>query len=692
MDNTQAIGALQSWREYAATQDPQAKQLKDSHLRLIVKSGVQTVDELQQRFPPIVGRFAQQIVDVLDGLDTDGVRGAHAASHEAEEDISPFAVPSRRSQPEQPQPSHTPTPVSPTTDTADKVDPEGFARYDYSMMAEEVSSCDYRELPAGGHQLRWKPLVSDAACVIYRVISADEAQPFSPDQSRVISVTIGTRAIDDAPFEHATRYYQVWANEGADVEDAKLEQPRLVYETAVVAPVQNVDLREDEGRVIGQWDVLPGTTNVQVFRVPVELSRMGMGNPQFRINADDTNLGGFVDAAAERGKHYIYQVLAEASVVQMQQGQQNQVNLLSSPFIKDLTISVQHEQVLDLEFALKDGETPSFDLRWTPPRGGRVLVYRTMEPPAPGLDRQPREMGALEASSFSADDRLGHPVIIEDDHALMRDVPWPRDWTRAYFTAVVLIGDKGFVGNTVRGVRVGTARDLKIVERVEQQIVSFTWPKGADTVYGFRCSENTTDEQALQGAPLFEISSNDYRQYGGYWFNPGQLAAERCDIVLVPSAFDGGRRAYGQPTRTTYRGLTLLRYQIEQTVVRREPVLRLQVTSPSPIRARIQFALIYRPDRLPLSITDGTALKVMPDVEGGGQPSALLTYQQVSPQAVPGMGWRTCGGDFDPSRGFVRLFLRLQKEALQTVALLDPPVYGLRLTPKQSWLSFGGKE
>ena len=94
--------------------------------------------------------------------------------------------------------------------------------------------------------------------------------------------------------------------------EALAAQPRLHAAGLVVARVRGMAVRDDSGRVIGQWTVFPGVRAVHVERVPI--GEAGAGGPHFRILARDENLNGFVDSDAEGGRRYIYRARCEVVV------------------------------------------------------------------------------------------------------------------------------------------------------------------------------------------------------------------------------------------------------------------------------------------------------------------------------------------------------------------------------------------
>src|SRR5690606_11202158 len=175
----------------------------------------------------------------------------------------------------------------------------------------------------------------------------DEQRPYSPDRADLVAVVPddGTgptlTALDQRPFTAAIRHYQLWCNTGPSPEAAARDQPRLIGEKAVVSQVLDVELREDEGRVIGQWSVWYGIDRVHIYRTPVERARPGQPDPRYRILAGEANLGGFVDNDAERGRRYLYQFCTEAVV--------DDVPQLSGAVTHEVSVSAVVDPITDLE-------------------------------------------------------------------------------------------------------------------------------------------------------------------------------------------------------------------------------------------------------------------------------------------------------------------------------------------------------
>ncbi|MFP5347638.1 MAG: hypothetical protein ACLGIA_11515 [Actinomycetes bacterium] len=542
---------------------------------------------------------------------------------------------------------------------------EEFAAYDFSSPDAPPPGQLRASVREEQVSLSWKPYETDQSTVLYRVVSSDEFEPYAPEKAApVTGPTTGLRAVDVRPLTSAVRFYQVWANAGSDVADAVEQQPVLHARQLLVSPVRHLELREDSGRVIGQWSVFPGTSRVHVYRIPIEKAATGGLDPSHRILHLEPNLGGFVDGDAQRGRRYVYQVAAEAVV--------DGVTLLSAPVSQDVLVSTVLEQVQDLDFTFRgDADDASFDLTWRTPRGGRVVVYRTTTPPRAGATAASMPEPALEQASLASADRLAHPIsALEGGRSVMRDVPWPASWHRAFFTPVTLLDGQARVGRTRTAARSAPVRDVRIVERVQQQVVTFAWPQGADAVQAYIGAKDQTSAAAMSARPV-EISKARYEQLGGLTFS-APLPRHGCSLHLVSVTFEGGSKITGDPTSVEYPGLVELRYDVadRRNFLGAPVALAVSITSAEPLDVCPPFVLVHRQDRLPLDVRDGVALQVQREDDPEKRRTSRFTPTTLGPQTA-GVAWRA---EVKGLTGFVRLFVDIDPEHLTKVALLDPDV------------------
>jgi hypothetical protein len=674
----QRFEALKAWRDKALESLPDSvANLKESHLRTIARTELVTPAEIASSLPASLSKLADPISDVLakiapsraTPLNSTAPTSAPASAEPTA--LQPATGPAQSAEAQaasvNPQRPHS-------TGPSNDVDPSGFVPYDFSRASDEVIALRGSGTEDSGFVLTWDGFPSVHPVVLYRVVSSDQNIPWNPDTADLVVSTVKTSATDSRPFESAVRYVQVWANSGMSVAEAKLSQAVLHAQAAFIAPPRNVDIREDEGRVIGQWETWPGTTRVMVFRVPIERAAHESGAPQHNILSDHDNLGGFVDTGATRGSRYLYQAVAEAPV--------EGVGQRSFPLVRPVLVSDVIEQVVDLAVIRHGEDEPQFDLNWSTPPGGQVVIYRSEQPPRPGADLKPLPESALAQADLRDADRLAHPISRADGKASMKDVPWPRAWTRAYFTPVTLLNGQAFVGISIASVHTEKIKRAKIVERVNKQVLTFQWPDGAASVFVYEGVSGQPAEIATQNAQAHEITKEQYVQRGGLTF-PRRLPSKGCDIHLVPITFLAGERVMGAPTTISYGRLFRLRYEIKQqrNVVGAITGVSVGVRSEEEMGKPPPFVLVYNPDRLPLSKADGRVLTVAPEAVEGSPISKRLTFSHLGASAgetwkTPADAWKS---EVGKPRGFIRLFVDLPPDGNIMVALIDPAPTALRL-------------
>jgi hypothetical protein len=696
-----AFLALKTWRNKAIAEKRLSPgHLKEAQLRLLVNSGQTTEGEIRSAFPPAVAKYAGEMAGVLTGLHSSDVAAAATLPEPAPKDpapsarpvaASPQAAPRRSAPPVPPAPTHAPvadTARTPAPSAAVEIDPTGFAAFDYGSQTPAQAHVEARKDSHGRRWYSWPPAQSTSPVTIYRLVSSDEHEPYAPDQAELVAATTAAESVDERPFTTATRYFQVWLNEGPSMAEAMASQPTLYARGGYVGEVGNIEIREDEGRVVGRWTALPETQKVQIFRIPIERAATGGGDQRYRILQHSTNLGGFVDADAERGKAYLYQVCAEAALG-------GDVRL-SNPTASTIRVTAVLEPVTDMCIAMtRDNESSLFDLHWSSPAGGTVVVYRTEQPPQAGLELELLSEDSLRISGLMPESRLSNPVEVVDGDATMLSIPWPSGWTRAYFTPVTLLDGMAHVGSAIFKSRNDKVRNPRIVERVNSQILSFEWPNGADSVMVYMGPAEQDPELSLNSQAM-EISEPDYRRRGGLHF-ARPLPSTGCDLHLVPVSFEAGVRVSGAITTVNYPHILRLNYKVVQAKSFLGKVTGVSVivqTSEAAV-SMPAFVLVYNPDRLPLTARDGRALNMVPAIDAASTPARRFTPGGSGPDGpVP---WKTdpssWATEVNPAGGFVRLFADLPVHILSHVALLDPPVTSLRLSgaPSRGKRFFGGR-
>jgi hypothetical protein len=685
------LEALRALRPALAERDPEAfAGLKESHLRNIATHDAISAEEVAPYLSAAASVFAADIAEALGSIAVDAtpVTDSETARGSAAEPGAPGPVR-----------AHGPDPAadSPAQDVA----PDGFAPFDFSIPAGEAIAMTGAVGADSQLALSWPAYSTSDPIVIYRVVASDQQLPYSPDLATLVAATTGLSATDPSPFSSAVRYLQVWVNAGRNLEKAKAAQPLLLAQQSFVAPPQGVDIREDEGRITGSWDTFPGIERVHVYRIPIERAAQEPGAPQHRILSDEENLGGFVDREVQRGSGYLYQVYAEAPVAG--------VSKLSQPVSTTVSVSDFVEPVLDLsvESHEEDDGAPQFDLTWTTQRGGKVAIFRTEQSPNAGAGLKAIAESALGGAGLNPDDRLPYRIVNTGGKSHMDNVPWPRNWPRAYFTPVTILGHMAYVGPTVSHVYVHSIAKVKLVERVNKQILTFSWPEGVTSVLvyegappppvdpaiaaspGLEPSNQQYVNSVIAASPALEVTKQAYVDRGGFTF-ARPLASDRgCIVILVPVAFQAGARVTGRPTVVDYPRLLRVRYEtkVSRTLVGSATGVSVTVSADVslPPKESPDFVLVHNPERFPLSREDGRVLMMVPEAVEGAKPGRLIKVNGLSPQ--PSEAWRTHAdswkAEVSKSAGYVRLFANLPPEALTMVAVLDPAPAGLRLHKRQ---------
>lgn len=667
------LDALIAWRQRLIDAGSVSKAgFKETHLRLILRSGRTDVAQIRAMLPGSVAEHAEELAAVLAEVDSQGGPGGQQR-------------PAPLSTVEHGGPTAATTTGEATAARAQlPLQPTDFAAYTFAEQAGPVASITVRPVRgadgAAGCELIWPAYApgdgGGEGAVIYRLVSQEDNAPYSPDRARLVAATTGTGAADEAPHAAAVRHYQVWVNVGPTHTEALAAQPIKHAEGVTVSPVRDCVVRQDNGTVIGSWTVYPAVSTVFVSRVPAD--EAGREGPQHRILLDRDNRAGFVDADAVPGQRYVYRVRAAVPV--------DGVLRLSAPVDAEVEIAAVLAPVSDLSVTAA-GSSDSFELTWSPPAAGEVVIYRSQTGPAAGADSAELPESALDQIGLTPELRLTQPITQRVDpggrpRSTMSGVSWPTEWSRAYFTPVTVLAGRALVGKTVGSVRTGVIRDVELAEYCNKQVLTFDWPQGAAVVVVYLAPKGYDPRNGLTGTS-YEITVEQYEKYGGLQLPNGKLPVSGCSLHLAPVAFSAGRRAMGAVRSLEYAGLLRLQYAVQ---LNRDPHgfpshATIFMRSEYEVPGSPAFVLINHPDRIPLSPTDGEALDAAPlDAQGGlaATPSkelrwsALTTTGTAEPWAV----------DLRGRRGWIRLFVNTPSAArLRTIALLDPPVYSLRLTP-----------
>lgn len=622
------LAPLLAWRQQLVDSGAvAARSFKEAHLRLVLRSGRTDVEQIREMLPGSVAEHAEEMARVLAELDARAPEST----------------------------SETPSPP----------------------QAGSVHAISFRhgESRPDGVDLSWPDYEANGGVVLYRVVSAEDRAPRSPENADLVAATPLSAASDDRPLTGPVRYYQVWVITGTSRADALSTRPVLHAAGVFVAPVGDMSIREDTGLVIGQWTAPSTTRAVHVYRLPSDEGADIGDEAPYRILTDSDNLAGFVDAGAVRGKRYRYRVRCAVDI--------DGAVRLSEPADADVEVSAVLAAVTDIDVDTAfDGE--SFDLSWTAP-GAEVATYLSESGPSAGGVGTELPEDALEQVGLMPDLRLRQPVVDQPQpdgshRSVMTGVPWPPGWSRACVTPVTVLAGHAVLGRTVSAVRTGTIRDIELVEYFNKQVLTFDWPDGAAGVVVTLAPKDHDPRTGLTGRS-FEISLEEYEKYGGLHLT-GALPVGGCSLHLAPVTFSGGRRVTGPVASIEYPGRLRLQYavRIGRDAYGFPTTATVAVRSEYDVPGSPSFVLVNNPQRLPLSAHDGQPVDVAPlDAHGqlADEPSQQLRWSALTASGE-GELW---AANVSGLNGWIRLFVNISDPVrLRTIGLLDPPVETLQLT------------
>lgn len=505
---------------------------------------------------------------------------------------------------------------------------------------------------------------------LYRVISFDEPFDYNPSEGEQRVVTDGTLWEDTEALTTASRYFQIWVNQGNSVSEAVRSQPRMLREEVYVKPIEHIDLTFDGRQISGQWEPTPGTERVEVYIA--DATERKLKRQANLLDTGDSHIQGFRQEPEAEGVEY--RVIA-VRVIKYENMLTGQISELKSRTSEVKTIFVPAEvETISIGVQPSMVDETSFDVTWTNPLSGEVRIYRTDEPPADGIQNETPELKQL--------DNFGLPVTGWANN-LQRGqesctVEWPEGWFSLFITPVHVVGEQCKVGQSASYVRVGRIQNPVLHERVHEQLVTFGWPMEASDVVAYMMPAGLGHTFDLGKKPVAEasIDRNAYEDYGGLRL---KMTAP-SDLVLVPSRVYGGKQVEGEPTVIFYRGIEKFKYRIDRDYNHN---LILQVASiDRVVTGDLDFTLVYHPNRLPLEPKDGQEVELK-KIQGGqlqSAPTLACYYSRLDPVNADGIAWMIDPRYAHSSQGFLRLFFRDPQPVNESVrALIDPPVEQLGL-------------
>lgn len=716
------VNALIAWRsEQVAAGVPGADSLRDITLRNLVKFNRTTADEIREVLIGPAAELADDLAAVMART-----TGAVAATPQAAPVPAPAPAPAPAPTPEPvPEPVVAPplvedstparhrrdipgvdrtaaAPVSPQVD--DVPAPATATRRMASPVAERASTTSsgselthqdfvafsFPDEPPTPNALsieqtpervsvRWNRMEAEVGqTVLYRLVSGEDSTPYKPEAGELLRADTDIEYVDGRFLTTAFRVYQVWCHVGSDAVSARQNQPILWAAGEAVSAVEDFEIYEEDGRVIGRWSVRPGTKSVRVMRRSLDGGPTGSQ----QIAAGNDNLSGFVDQDVPRGRRFLYRAEAEVAVGDSVR--------LAPAAQQEVLVSVSLVPVQDLKATATDGA--SFDITWSTPQAGQsVDIYRFAAAPPAGLDSEDRDASAISVQGFTEADKIKDPIrLLDATSSQITGVRWPADWNRAYLTPVTSFNGRVRIGRTEILTRpIPPVQSPQIIERFHTQLITFGWPDGAAGVQVFVGMDTVPSEDIITGTPVADVNKSDYRHDGAIVLKR-PLNAEGCKVCIVPVAYSHAEQLRGGVTDIIYPGLRRLHYEL-RPFQQAPPVPGVAAPAPSrlvtvALRSEVNggspltLVAVNNPERLPLDQRDGLPLHFQ---MAGNQarPFAELGPLQAGPNAMP----TPYGLDLNNVSGFVRLFVNDNggpaDSSQPRYALVDPPMRQLYIPP-----------
>jgi hypothetical protein len=621
------------------------------------------------------------------------------------------------------EPPPAPANGSPAAPSASSVDPGSAWEYpvfDYSRapVADPAPTVSVSERPDGSLLYTW-PDPGDGE--VFRVVISDHEIPYDPDEAdATVTATREDRAADPTPLTTAVRFVSVWGYQVFDPASADLGQARLVAEGTFVAPVQDWELTygEQDRAVFSTWTTPIAPTQAQVrvraARLPAGQSRgpFMRGGWTAEHLAVPTQSAGFQDTGAQVGVLNVYVAAVEVQV--------DGRTLLSRPLTREVTPTAGPDRITDLRVEPMSTEEPNrLRLIWTQRPTTTVHLYATeVAPRAEAVSQQRIERGQLPGALLPDERLLPHAVertgMVSGEGTDQRvqctiaDFAWPEgeSWDTLHLTPVSENGPGHvLIGSPVRRKRAGSVQAIRVVQRLNWQLVTFAWPGGAaevDLRIGGTQDRFDPDVPAALG-----VDKEKYTRDGGFVI-PGGLPPEGCRLFLTATTYQGGARVHSEPAIRDVGPLWQYRYTLDWPgesgtsrpdglrgrLGRRtarafgRTAVRLGISATRghcPEGERPSLVLVHHAQHVPLYVGDGTVVPLLTE-----QPGDQSRGEQVTSVTAPSQG-RELDLWFEPGplgTGYFRLLVDARpaatldpergRTALERYALVDPALGALR--------------
>lgn len=482
------------------------------------------------------------------------------------------------------------------------------------------------------HPVRlWWPELEHAPdeVVFYRVVADDAEMVASPDAGDTLVYTKGTAYREHEPGETGLRHYAVWAYKGRDLRELVNSQPVFMGDTGVVFPPVNVQVSTIKGAIQVSWDLLPGHSSAMVYAC--RDSEKEKLSPRFEQDVDSSGRKATIPVQ-ETGQTVVISLLGQAEFHGATEQSQDEVAVQRS--VK-LASELEKLELSRCERRSEYGQD-TIEVDWYSPKTGEVKIYLT--PTAPQADLRTSAVPKTYVESALSSAISETRGVSEPGSFQTTTVPWPPDWYEVYITPVNFNDADAWVGESKVLQRVQSIEDdqFRLIERVDSQLITFDWPKGATAV------EYSTNREHDQ------IREEDYDLQGGIRLH---LDQHGDTVRLKPYAVFAGKRTEGNERVIQYEGLRPVTYDFEVDSSQGQARVFLWSLGNGDKR-QFSCQVVYRADRLPLFPEDGEALGI---VETNLQSTTHVAHG-LGPMRGQHPDFTVALGERIQRGGFIRLF------------------------------------
>lgn len=639
------FGRLMEWR--GGHQDPKVATIGDQDLARVASSGAVTEAEVEQAAArltaaELVALYADQIAYFLGGPDA----------------VGPAP---------QPEPEPEPEPVPVAAPEPELLDP--YAPFDWEKVPQFVpfSWADgpatafghlSADLEDDGVRLAWTPAPERAPVTLYRIVESTSNWPSgAPELGGLVGVTRSNSGTAQLHPAGPVTYLAVWVNQGDTLLAAAHSQPRLVGVGQVVWPPKELSVQVTANRTVAALLSAPEGSRVEVQRFPKGATISYDINRE--IDRELVSSTGFRDLNPPMGDDIVY---AAFCVAELADGQ----SMVSAPLTAVAHVTPEVQQI-KVQVSRSESTPGAYNISWLRPSHGKVYLYATPEHPPHGLENESRTAEIIEGQGLTRERRINYPPSDLGGLMTIKDYVVDPTWVRAHFVAVHWVSEESvWVGPAVSMVTPHAPTYAEIVERVDSEIVTFSWPEGVTVVQAYQGPRGQTLDPR-ESEPIAQLTSDEYIRMGGMRITR-TLPSNGCALHLYGVVYLDGRPMYSEATSLDYPGITRLDYQVVPYGHDGMPSQPGARPASYRIFAEVDdelhdtpLAIVGQLTRLPLHPQDGRIL---------AQPVVSLQAGVPTPIAELPAG---------NTVAFIRAFVNLPPADCGAVAVLDPPVYTLEV-------------